>query len=127
MSKRATVNPSWLDRMLVGWGLRSLHTHGSGWPKVSPMLRDGIPTGRPPSEPFEMGGEDYRALDAAIEALPMVQRVAITRAYKPWTAPGIDALGFVPTSTWCDRLHTAALTLKTAMQRKTLAISAEPD
>jgi hypothetical protein len=64
-----------------------------------------------------LGGEDYAALDAAICALPDVQRAAIIRAYKPWTAPSIDALGFVPTSTWCMRLKAAAQTLAIAMQR----------
>jgi hypothetical protein len=118
MSKRATVQPPWLDRLLIGWGLKSLHQHGKGWYSINPSLKDGIATGRPPAEPFELGGEDYAALDAAICALPDVQRAAIIRAYKPWTAPSIDALGFVPTSTWCMRLKAAAQTLAIAMQRK---------
>lgn len=118
MSRRATVQPPWLDRLLIGWGLRSLHTHGKGWYSVNPMLKDGIPTGRPPAEPFEMGSEDYAELDAAINALPDVQRAAITRAYKPWTAASIDVVGGVDVSTWCRRLQAAAVTLAAAMQRK---------
>jgi len=117
MSRRASVKPDWLDRMLVGWGLKSLHQHGNGWYRINPMLKDGIPTGRPPGELFELGGEDYKALEVAIHALPDVQRAAITRAYKPWTAHSIDALSAVDTSTWCRRLQAAALTLAAAMQR----------
>jgi len=118
MSKRATVQPPWLDRMLIGWGLKSLHQHGRGWYSVNPMLKDGIPTGRPPSEPFELGSEDYAALDQAIKALPDVQRAAITRAYKPWTAYSFDMVCPTSTSTWCDRLKAAAVTLKIAMNQK---------
>ncbi len=116
MSKRATVQPPWLDRLLIGWGLKSLHSQ-RGWYSVNPMLKDRIPTGRPPSEPFELGSEDYAALDAAINALPVVQRDAVTRAYKPWTAANIDALSPAPISTWCERLKAAARTLALAMQR----------
>lgn len=118
MSRRATVQPPWLDRLLVGWGLRSLHTNGSGWYSINPMLKDGIATGRAPGELFELGGEDYAALDRAIMELPEVQKVAVTRAYKPWTASSIDALCVVDTSTWCRRLQAAAENLTVAMQRK---------
>ena len=134
MSRRATVSPPWLDRLLVGWGLRSLHQHGSGWYRVNPMLKDGIPTGRAPSEPFEMGAEDYAALDRAIAALPDHQRAAITRAYRPWTAASIDAISPAPTSTWSDRLKAASFTLAEAMRRddsknlhEALAFSDESD
>ena len=124
MSKRATVQPPWLDRLLIGWGLRSLHQHGKGWYSVNPSLKSGIPSGRAPSEPFELGSEDYKALDAAINALPDVQRAAITRAYKPWTAASIDIVGGVDVSTWCRRLQAAAQTLAIAMQRG-VAVGAE--
>lgn len=117
MSKRATVSPSWLDRMLVSWGLRSLHQHGGGWYSVNPMLKDGIPTGRAPAEPFELGTLDFEALGRAIDALPDLQRAAITRAYRPWTAASIDAISPAPTSTWCDRLKAASFTLHEAMRR----------
>ena len=112
------MQPPWLDRLLIGWGLRSLHTSGSGWYSVNPMLKDGIATGRAPGELFELGGEDYAALERAIMDLPEPQKVAITRAYTPWTAASIDALCGVSTSTWCRRLEAAAVTLALAMQRK---------
>lgn len=118
MSRRATVNPDWLDRLLVRWGLRSLDDDGGGWPSVCPMLRDGIPTGRAGSaDPFNFGSEDFEALERAIQALPEPQRLAITRAYKPWTAPSIDALMPALTDTWLKRLKAAALTLAAAMAR----------
>lgn len=117
MSRRATVKPDWLDRLLVGWGLKSLNTE-NGWYKVNPMLKEAIPIARGPSDPFDFGGEDYRALDAAIQALPPHQLAAITRAYKPWTAASIDAHSPALTSTWCERLKAAALTLAAAINRR---------
>lgn len=125
MSRRAIVHPPWLDRMLIGWGLKSLHLHGNGWYSINPMLKDGIPTGRPPGELFELGSEDYRALDEAINALPAVQRDAITRAYKPWTAAALDAVYLCGTSTWCERLKAAALTLQTVMRRDGVYLPSE--
>lgn len=127
MSRRAIVNPSWLDRLLVGWGLRSLHLHGTGWYGLCPMLRDGIPTSRPPGELYELGGEDYAALDHAINALPLVQRAAVSRAYKPWMAASIEQVELASKQTWCERLKSAALTLELAMRRKPLAHSEELD
>ena len=126
MSKRATVSPDWLDRLLVGWGLKSLHQHGRGWYSVNPMLRDGIPSGKPPAGHFELAAEDYRELERAIELLPDLQRAAVTRAYKPWTAQGIDAMSPASTSTWCERLKSAARRLEVAMSRKTLAQGVAP-
>lgn len=118
MARRATVKPEWLDRLLVGWGLRSLNEGGNGWYSVNPMLKESIPTARGPADPFDFGTKDFDDLDAAIQALPPHQLAAITRAYKPWTAPGIDALQPAPTSTWCERLKAAALTLAAAMDRR---------
>ena len=127
MSRRAIVSPAWMDRLLVGWGLKSLHQHGAGWYSLCPMLRDGIPTGRPPGELYELGGEDYAALDAAINALPLIQRAAVSRAYKPWTAASIDQVEPASRQTWCERLKSAAVTLELAMRRKPLAQPEELD
>lgn len=118
MSRRAIVSPPWLDRLLVGWGLKSLHEHGSGWYRINPMLKDGIPTGRPPAELYELGSEDYKALDDAINTLPLGQRAAVTRAYKPWVASAIELLEpCIRASTWCERLKSAAHTLESKMRR----------
>lgn len=117
MSKRATVKPDWLDRMLIGWGLKSLHTAGRGWYSINPMLKDGIPTGRAPSEPYEIGADDYRELDAAIELLTPMQKLAITRAYKPWSARAIDDAHPANASTWCERLKVAAAHIEVRMRR----------
>ena len=117
MARRPTVSPPWLDRLLIGWGLKSLHEHGTGWYRINPSLKDGIASGHAPPEPFELGGEDYRALDEAIHALPLAQRAAVTRAYKPWAAASIDALEPANRQTWCERLKAAALTLESKMRR----------
>lgn len=121
MSKRATVSPPWLDHMLIRWGTRSLHESGSGWYSINPMLKDGIATGRAPAEPFEMGTEDCRALDAAIDNLNPLQRAAVTRAYKPWSAASIDAKCPAAASTWCERLKSAARAIEHEMRVKAVA------
>ena len=117
MPRRAIVKPDWLDRLLIGWGLRSLNDC-NGWYSVNPMLKDAIPTARGPADPFDFGAKDFDDLDAAIQALPTHQLAAITRAYKPWAAPGIDRMMPALTSTWCERLKAAALTLAAAMDRR---------
>lgn len=112
------VKPDWLDRLLIGWGLRSLNEGSNGWYSVNPMLKDAIPTARGPADPFDFGMKDYDDLDAAIRELPTHQLAAITRAYKPWAAPGIDRMMPALTSTWCERLKAAAVTLAAAMDRR---------
>ena len=115
MSRRATVKPDWLDHALITWGLRSLNKH-AGWYSINPMLKDGIRTGRPPPEPYEMGADDHRQLEQCIADLTSVQRDAITRAYKPWTARAIDELRPASTSTWCERLKAAARVIESKMR-----------
>ena len=112
------VKPDWLDRLLIGWGLRSLNEGSNGWYSVNPMLKDAIPTARGSADLCDFGAQDYDDLDAAIQALPTHQLAAITRAYKPWAAPGIDRMMPALTSTWCERLKAAAVTLAAAMDRR---------
>ena len=112
------VKPDWLDRLLIGWGLRSLNEGSNGWYSVNPMLKDAIPTARGSADLCDFGAQDYYDLDAAIRELPTHQLAAITRAYKPWAAPGIDRMMPALTSTWCERLKAAALTLAAAMDRR---------
>ena len=122
MPRRAIVKPDWLDRLLIGWGLRSLNDGCNGWYSVCPMLKEAIPTAKGPSDPFDFGAKDFDDLDAAIQALPAHQLAAITRAYKPWAAPGIDRMMPALTSTWCERLKAAALTLAAAMDRRAAGV-----
>ena len=112
------VKPDWLDRLLIGWGLRSLNEGSNGWYSVNPMLKDAIPTARGSADLCDFGTQDYEDLDAAIRELPTHQLAAITRAYKPWAAPGIDRMMPALTSTWCERLKAAAVTLAAAMDRR---------
>ena len=112
------VKPDWLDRLRIGWGLRSLNEGCNGWYSVNPMLKDAIPTARGSADLCDFGTQDYEDLDAAIRELPTHQLAAITRAYKPWAAPGIDKMMPALTSTWCERLKAAAVTLAAAMDRR---------
>jgi hypothetical protein len=127
MPRRSTVKPDWLDRMLIGWGCKSLHTQGRGWYSINPMLKDGIPTGRAPSEPYELGAEDFRELDRCIEALSDLHKLAITRAYKPWSARAIDEQFPCGSSTWSERLKAAASILELKMRRDVVLLHALPN
>jgi len=88
MSRRATVEPVWLDRMLVAWGTASIRS--SGWYSINPMLKDGIPNPARSMEPMGLTSLDFRQLESAINALPHHNKLAITRAYKPWAAREIE-------------------------------------
>lgn len=83
MAKRATVNPRWLDSMLITWG-RTL-PGAQGWYKVCPMLQSGIPSTRPSYEPWDLQPKDFDDLAQAIEELEHKHQCVIRMAYKPWT------------------------------------------
>jgi hypothetical protein len=88
MSRRATVEPAWLDAMLVAWGRASLFR--TGWYGINPMLKDGIPTKAESFEPIGLTHLDYRDLEKAIDGLGEKHKMAVIRAYKPWTARAME-------------------------------------
>lgn len=90
MSKRATVEPRWLDAMLFKWGVTM--PSARGWYNVCPMLQSGIPstTGNQPGA-WELTQKDFDQLHAAIDSLSHKHRCVIYRAYKPWTAAEQEA------------------------------------
>lgn len=83
MSKRAMVQPRWLDSLLLKWG-RTL-PGAQGWYKVCPMLQSGIPATKQQFEPWDLQPRDMDDLVAAIERLDHKHRCVIRLAYKPWT------------------------------------------
>ncbi len=123
MSKRATIQPRWLDRMLMRWG-RTMPT-ARGWYNVCPMLQSGIPsTGRGAAGPWDLTPADFDALHAAIDALGHKHRCVIYRAFKPWTAPQQEAelaqYGVDP-RTWLRWLHDAAAEIEARMSSARVA------
>ncbi|MCW7541457.1 hypothetical protein OOT46_26975 [Aquabacterium sp. A7-Y] len=112
MSRRATVEPEWLDAMLCRWGRAHMLAGGKGYPSVSPMFMQRHSRSVGSFEPTGYSREDFRELEAAIEALPRQQQAALIRAYRPWTAATMDE--YYPCTspvTWHRWLHTAAETV----------------
>ena len=85
MSKRATVEPRWLNSMLHKWGI-TMPT-AKGWYNVCPMLSSGIAATAPQYGDWDLSPEDFEQLHAAIDALEHKHRCVIYLAYKPWTGP----------------------------------------
>jgi hypothetical protein len=88
MSKRATVEPAWLDAMLVAWG-RIKVQHALGFPTASFMFKERVPSPATSFEPTGYCGLDFRALEAALDTLETQHKYAILHCYKPWTAESV--------------------------------------
>ena len=115
MSRRATVQPDWLDRMLIQWGLSTLRAQ-RGWYSVNPMLKAGIPRPTVAPDLWDITPGDYRELEAHIRALEEQHQAAILRAYRPWTARTIEELHPAATAgAWHRWLHAAAQRLVAQM------------
>lgn len=84
MSKRATVEPAWLDAMLVAWGMVRVR-QALGFPAESFMFKERVPSPARSFEPTGYSGQDFRELEAAMERLPVPQKYAILHCFKPWT------------------------------------------
>jgi hypothetical protein len=85
MAKRATVEPAWLDAMLVTWG-RIKVREALGYPAESVMFKERIPSPARSYEPEGFCALDFRALEAAMDTLQKKHKYAILHCYKPWTA-----------------------------------------
>jgi hypothetical protein len=122
MAKRSTVQPVWLDRMLVQWGIRSLKIEisGLGYPRKCPMLAEGIPTQARSYEPTGYSELDFQQLDTAIAKLDRKYLLVVSRAYKPWYAESaaIELAPYgVTERTWYNWLQDAARMIETSMAR----------
>ncbi len=120
MSRRATVQPYWLDAMLRNWGLRTVRA-ALGFPPVSPMFKERIPQQAQSFEPTGYCGQDFRELEEAIDSLDMRYRLVLTRCYKPWTAHAmeteLDAYFPADVRTYQRWLHEAAAQLANKLRR----------
>lgn len=119
MAKRSTVEPLWLDDMLVIWGMRSVRDK-LGYPAISPMFRERV--GRPARsyEPTGYCGADFDQLQAAIDSLMPKHKLVIMRCFKPWSRMAVEVelrqYG-VTERTWVNWLHEAAGLLAAHMDR----------
>lgn len=84
MSKRATVEPSWLDAMLVSWG-RIKVRQAMGYPSECLMFKERVPAPARSYEPTGYCAADFSALEAALDTLDNQHKYAILHCYKPWT------------------------------------------
>lgn len=120
MSRRATVEPAWLDAMLRAWGLHRVR-EALGFPSISPMFRERIPSQARSYEPTGYCRQDFTDLEEAIDSLDMKYRLVLTRCYKPWTATAMETelRAFFPVTerTWRNWLHEAATQLTAKMLR----------
>lgn len=126
MAKRLEIKPDWLHRLLLAWAKRAIK-QGSGplgYPSVCPMFSERVQAPQGSREPWDLTGDDLNEVALAIAELESKHRLAITRAYKPWTIPAISnevAAYGVTDRTWTRWCHEAALQLGRKLERKTEA------
>lgn len=102
MSKRATVEPAWLDSMLMQWG-RIKVREALGYPTESLMFKERVPSQARSYEPTGYCGADFSALEAALETLGTQHKYAILHCFKPWTAESVrDAFASEFGIHWCS-------------------------
>jgi hypothetical protein len=110
MARRSTVEPRWLDDMLVIWGMRSVRDK-LGFPAICPMFRERVGQPARSYEPTGYCGSDFDQLQAAIDALMPRHKMVIARCFKPWTRlimeEELQKFG-VSERTWVNWLHEAA-------------------
>jgi hypothetical protein len=88
MAKRATVDPAWLDAMLLSWG-RIKVRDALGYPSESFMFKERVPSPARSFEPTGYSGQDFRELEAAMDRLMTQHKYAILHCYKPWTVESV--------------------------------------
>lgn len=126
MSKRSTVEPRWLDTMLFRWGVNSLRRESNalGYPRICPMLAEGIPTRAESREPMGYSEDDYTDLQTAIDQLDRKHHLVLVRCYRPWRGKEIEAElrqnYQVGERTWLRWLHEAAARLVVLMRKDSL-------
>ena len=121
MSRRAAVQPRWLDSMLMAWG-RELPS-AKGWYNTCPMLQSGIPASKPNYEPWDLQPRDFDNLVSALDELLSESRkhwCVVRMYYKPWTLPDMKAelaQYAVTDRTQLNWLHEAAEMIENKMIR----------
>lgn len=122
MSKRLVIEPHWLHNLLMHWASASFRSRGPlGYPQVSPMFTERVQFKAESREPFELTPDDYADVALAVSELQHKHRLAITRAYKPWTVESIArdmAMYGVTDRTWQNWCHAAATELARKLEKR---------
>lgn len=120
MAKRATVQPDWLDDLLLRWA-RNFESR-SGFATICPMFRERIGKPARSYEPTGYCGADYRQLEIALKGLSDRHLLVVTMYYKPWTAKDIEPILMtefgVTDRTLRNWLHEAAACLVADMEKQ---------
>lgn len=122
MSKRLIIEPHWLHNLLMHWASASFRSRGAlSFPGVCPMFNERVQFKSQAREPFELTPDDYKDVALAVAELETKHRLAITRAYKPWTIDSIShelAAYGVTDRTWQNWCHAAAQELARKLERR---------
>lgn len=118
MSRPAALEPRWLVGLLNAWAKRSMseQTRGLGWHSICPMLQSGIPGRARSYEPTGYSDADHVATLHAVNLLPMEQRMAVARYFKPWAKASIEAEFRLSDDTWMRRLREAMAFLESELR-----------
>lgn len=122
MSRKPTLEPGWLVGLLHQWALRGFYQSaiGLGFPAASSFLRVGSQRATDGYDPTGYGAPDFRDLDAALNALSVVRRLAVVRCFAPWTACVIDKEFVCSTERWLHELKEALKELTVDLDRRDL-------
>jgi hypothetical protein len=109
--------------MLAQWGIWCMYRDlgGMGYPRICPMLKEGIPSTARSYEPTGVAPWELEVLDKEIAALEDKHRLVIMRCYRPGMIRAVEehltAMGTVE-RTWRRWLHEAAAILAGKVERK---------
>lgn len=121
MSKRLIIEPHWLHQLLMDWAFASFPKSGGlGFPSQCAYLTERIQRQARSREPWELSREDRDEVALAIAELSLKHRLAITRAYKPWTIVSIAQdmeMFHVTDQTWRNWCRSAAIELSRKLDR----------
>lgn len=112
MSKRLVIEPHALHVLLMDWAFSSFPKGGGlGYPNKCAYLAERTQQQARSFEPWDLSRQDRDEVALAIAALSHKHRLAITRAYKPWTVASINhemSAYCVSDRTWRRWCHEAA-------------------
>lgn len=123
MSKRLVIEPHWLHVLLMDWATSSFPKGGGlGYPSRCVYIGERIPQQATSREPWDLTRGDRDEVALAVAELSPKHRLAITRAYKPWTidATADQAAAYgVTNRTWANWAHEAGKELAQKLGRVT--------
>lgn len=123
MAKRLIIDPHWLHELLMDWAFSSFpKTGGLGFPTQCAYLTERVQKQATSREPWSISRDERDQVALAIGELDMKHRLALTRAYKPWTIIAIAQdleMFHVTDQTWRNWCRAAAQELETKLEHLT--------